>query len=295
MYIITAATGNIGKALATALLAEGKKVRVIGRSADKLKELTDKGAEAMVGDVNDPDFVNKAFSGGTAAFCLIPPSYHSDDFRKEQEQIGHNYANAVKANNIKYVMLLSSIGAHLRNGAGVVDGLGDMEEAFLALKEVNVLNLRPSYFMENLFGQIQTIKMMGVMASPVKGDIMFPMVATKDIAATAFRFMKDLAFKGNTIEYVLGSRDVSYNEVASVIGNAIGKPDLKYVEVPFEDAKNAMVMSGFVSANVAELFNGLAESMNNGTARNAHHRTTGNTTPTSLEDFAKVFAFAFNQ
>jgi uncharacterized protein YbjT (DUF2867 family) len=295
MYVITAATGNIGKALATALLADGKKVRVIGRSADKLKELTDKGAEAMVGDVNDAGFVNKAFAGGTAVFCLIPPSYHSDDFRKEQQRIAHNYADAVKANNIKYAMLLSSIGAHLRNGAGVVDGLGDMEEAFLALKDVNVLNLRPSYFMENVFGQIQTIKMMGVMASPVKADITFPMVATKDISAMAYKFMKDLSFKGNTIQYVLGSRDVSYNEVASVIGNAIGKPDLKYVQVSFEDAKNAMVMSGFVSANVAELFNGLAEGMNNGTARNAHHRDAGNTTPTTLEEFAQGFAFAYNK
>lgn len=294
MYIITAATGNIGKALATALLAEGKKVRVIGRDAAKLKDLTEKGAEAMTGDVKDRNFVMQAFAGGTAAFCLIPPSYQATDFRSEQKLIAGNYAAAVKANGIKYALLLSSVGAHLRNGAGVVDGLGDMEEEFLKLNDVNVINLRPTYFMENLFGQIHTIKAMGIMGSPVQGDISLPMVATKDIAAKAFEFLKDLSFSGNTIHYVLGPRDVTYNEVATVIGNAIGKPDLKYVQFPYEDAKNAMVMSGFVSENVAELFNGLARAMNDGNARNAHTRTPENTTPTTLEEFAKGFAMAFN-
>ncbi|MEI7983491.1 MAG: NAD(P)H-binding protein [Bacteroidota bacterium] len=158
MYIITAATGNIGKALSSALLANGKKVRVIGRSADNLKELAEKGAETMVGDVMDATFVSEAFAGGTAAFCLIPPVYQSTDFRADQHRVASNYLKAVKYNKIPYVILLSSIGAHLRNGAGVVDGLGDMEELFTGLKEVNVLNLRPSYFLENLFTQLSIIR-----------------------------------------------------------------------------------------------------------------------------------------
>ncbi len=36
MYVITGATGNTGKAIASALLAAGKKVRVISRDAKKL-------------------------------------------------------------------------------------------------------------------------------------------------------------------------------------------------------------------------------------------------------------------
>ncbi|MCK9423654.1 MAG: SDR family NAD(P)-dependent oxidoreductase [Bacteroidales bacterium] len=295
MYIITAATGNIGKALATGLLAKGKKVRVIGRSADKLKELAEKGAEPFVGDVKDAAFIKDAFKYGTAVFCLIPPNPLSADFRAEQDLIARNYRDAVKSNHIRYAVLLSSIGAHLRNGAGVVDGLGAMEEFFKGLKEVNVLNLRPSYFLENLYGQIGTIKAMGIMGSSVKGDISLPIVATRDIAAIATKRLLELAFRGNTIEYVLGSRDISYDEIASIVGKAIGKPDLRYVQFSYEDAKNAMVQSGFVSENVAELFNGLSKGMNNGTALNAHHRTAENTTLTSIEEFAQWFANAYSQ
>jgi uncharacterized protein YbjT (DUF2867 family) len=294
MYVIIGATGNIGKVIAGELLAKGKKVRVIGRSADKLKELIAKGAETSIGDVNDTDFVNKAFTGATAVYCMIPPNPHATDFRKEQQMVARNYVNAVRSNKVKYALLLSSIGAHLRKGAGVVDGLGDMEEYFSELKDLNVLNLRPTYFMENIFGQVGTIKQAGIAGSAVKGDLMFPIVATKDIAAVGAKRLLELNFKGHTTEYVLGPRDVSYNEIARVIGKAIGKPDLKYIQFSYEDAKNGMVQSGFVSENVAELYNGLAEGLNNGKALNAHKRTPKNSTPTTLEEFAQIFAHVFN-
>ena len=294
MYVITGATGNIGKVIALELLSKGKKVRVIGRTSDKLKELIAKGAEAFAGNVYDADFVNKAFKDATAVYCMIPPNPHAIDFRKDQQTVAHNYVNAVKSNNVKYALLLSSIGAHLREGAGVVDGLGDMEEYFLELKNVNVLNLRPSYFMENIFGQIGTIKQAGCVGSAIKSDLMFPLVATKDIAAVGAKRLLELDFKGNSIEYVLGPRDVSYNEIARVIGKAIGKPDLKYIQFSYEEAKNGMVQSGFVSENVAELYNDMADGFNSGKALNAHKRTSANSTQTTLEEFANVFVHIFN-
>jgi uncharacterized protein YbjT (DUF2867 family) len=294
MYIITGATGNIGKILALELLSKGKKVRAIARQKDKLQTLSEKGAEIVTGDLYDPAFAKQAFEGGTAAFCLIPPKLKSSEFRNDQQRVADSMFEAIKSSNIKHLVFLSSVGAHLRQGAGVVDGLGYMEEKLLTLKDVNVVNLRPSYFMENLFAQIGTIKQMNIAGSPIKGDLKMPMVATKDIAQVAFKLLNDLKFTGNTIQYVLGPRDVSYNEIVSVIGKAIGKPDLKYVQFSYEDAKNGLVQSGFVSADVAELFNGLSEAVNNGTAFNAHTRTPDNSSPTSIEEFAHVFAHVYN-
>ena len=294
MYAITGASGKIGKNVALELLTRGKKVRVIGRGEEKLKPLTEKGAEAMIGDLADGSFLNRAYSGAKAVYVLIPPNSHSSDFKAYQQKIAHNHLEAVKANGVKHVILLSSIGAHLRNGAGVVDGLGYLEEIFSQLKEVNVLNLRPTYFMENIFGQLGTIRQMGITGSPVKADLRFPMVATRDIAAVAAKRLLDLSFTGNTVEYVLGPADISYNEVTSVIGKAIGKPDLKYVQFSYEDSKKGMVQSGFASENVAELYNGLAEGLNNGSVLKDHTRTPDNTTPTSIENFAQVFAQVFN-
>jgi len=293
MYIIAGASGNTGKIVAHELLSHGKKVKVIGRNAGHLKPLVDKGAKALIGDLADGSFLKKAFSGAEAAYILIPPNPKSTDFRAYQKTVSDNYLEAIKSGGIKYVVLLSSVGAHLRHGAGVIDGLGYLEEKLATLKDVHVLNLRPSYFMENLFGQIDIIKRAGIAGSAVKADIRIPMVASADIGTVAARRLNDLKFKGHTIEYVLGPADLTFNEVASVLGKEIGKPDLKYVQFTYDDAKKAMVGSGYVNENLADLYNQMSESFNNGKAMNAHKRTSENSTPTSIQDFAKVFAGAY--
>ncbi len=292
--VITGATGNIGKIVATELLAAGNKVRVVARHADKLQELVAIGAEAAPGDLRDASFLKQAFSGADAVLCITPGDPQSPDPMSELKQIVQNYIDAVTTNGVKYVILMSSVGAHLRKGAGMVDGSGYMEERFSELHDVNVLNLRPTYFMENIFAQIGTIKQFGIAGSTVKADLKFPAVATKDIAVVVLKRLSALNFTGNIIEYVLGERDISYNEITPIIGRAIGKPDLKYVQFPYEGAKNNMVSSGFCSPAFADLMNGLAEGMNNGTVLNAHTRTAENTTPTSIEEFAKTFAYVFN-
>lgn len=293
MYIIAGASGNTGKIVAQELLSHGKKVKVIGRNAGHLKELVDKGAEPIIGDLTDRDFLKKAFSGAEAVYILLPPNPKSENFRAYQNTLSDNYVEAIKAGGVKYVVLLSSIGAHLRQGAGVIDGLGYLEERLAALKDVNVLNLRPSYFMENLFTQIDLIKQAGIAGSAVKADTRFPMVSSADVGAVAAKRLLELTFKGNSIEYILGPSDYSFNEVTTIIGKEIGKPDLKYIQFSYDDAKKAMVGSGYLSENMADLYNQMAESFNNGKAMNDFKRTPENSTPTRVEDFARVFAGAF--
>ncbi|NVO11406.1 MAG: SDR family NAD(P)-dependent oxidoreductase [Bacteroidales bacterium] len=292
-YVITGATGNIGKKLATELLSKGQKVKVVGRNAEKLQELVSLGAEALVGDVTERNFVIKAFAGADAVFCLITPDFHSTDVRKEQNTIVENYFEAVKANKISNVVLLSSVGAHLRKGAGVVDGLGYMEELFSQLKDTNVLNLRPTYFMENTLGMIGTIKQMGIAGNPVNPDVKLPMVATKDIAAVAAKRLLNLDFKNNSIEFVLGPKEYSYGEITSIVGKAIGKEDLKYVQFPYEDAAKAMVDSGYCGADAARLMVDLAKAINDGTLLSGHTRTAANTTLTTYDEFSKTFAWVY--
>ncbi len=293
MYVIAGASGNTGKIVAEELLTHGKKVKVIARNADHLKSLVDKGAEPLIGDLADGSFLKKAFAGAEAVYILIPPNPKSNDFRAYQNKISDNYFEAIKSNSVKYVVLLSSVGAHLRHGAGVIDGLGYLEEKLAALNDVNVLNLRPTYFMENLFPQLDLIKQAGITGSPIRADLRFPMVVSADVGAIAARRMNDLKFKGNTVEYVLGPSDHTMVEIASILGKEIGKPDLKYMQFSYEDSKKAMAGSGYMTENMADLYNQMSESFNNGKAFSDYKRTPENSTPTRIEDFAKVFAGAF--
>ena len=53
MYVIIGASGNTGHVLATRLLEAGQKVRVVGRSQERLQEFADKKAEVAVADLRD--------------------------------------------------------------------------------------------------------------------------------------------------------------------------------------------------------------------------------------------------
>nr|MCU0407128.1 NmrA family NAD(P)-binding protein [Ignavibacteriaceae bacterium] len=182
MYVIMGASGNTGKPLTMALLKAGKKVRILSRSEEKVKELKAAGAEVMVGDSNDAGFLTKAFTGATAAYVMIPPNWAATDFTDYQRKYADTIAEAVKKSGVKFVVSLSSVGTHLEEHSGVVFGLRYMEQKLDAIPGINTLHLRPTYFMENTFGQIGVIKQMGIMGSPVEADLVLSMIATKDIA-----------------------------------------------------------------------------------------------------------------
>lgn len=293
MYVITGATGNTGKVITTRLLEAGKKVRIISRDPAKTKELTDKGAELFVGDSSNVEVLKKAFAGATAVYAMIPIDWQATDYTAHQVNYANAIAEALKAGKVKYVVSLSSQGAHLDSNSGVVLGLHKMEKIFDSIEGLNTLHLRPTYFMENTLGMIGLIKQAGIMGSPVKADLRFPVVATKDIAEYAAKRLLALDFKGHNVQDLLGAREVTYPEMAKVYGKAIGKPDLQYVEFPYDDFKKSLMGVLGASESVADNFNEFIQALNAGRVIVAK-RTAESTTPTSIEDFAATFAYVYN-
>jgi len=293
MYVITGATGNTGKPIALSLLREGKNVRVICRNEEKAIELKERGAEIFSGDIADENFLSKAFEGAESVYAMIPPNWAAEDFYAFQQKIADATASAIKKNGVKYAVSLSSVGTHLEENSGVVFGLRYLEQKLNAIEGLNVLHLRPTYFMENVLGQIPVIKQHGIMGSPVKPDLVFNTIAAKDIADYAAKRLLAKDFSGKNIQYLLGQRDLTYNEIAKVIGNAIGKPELAYVEFPFEGFKHALLEIG-ASESFADSMNTFISKMNEGKVLGDVKRNAENTTSTSIEEFAKTFAYIFN-
>jgi uncharacterized protein YbjT (DUF2867 family) len=292
-YVITGATGNTGKHITKGLLDKGQQVRIISRNPEKAKEFTDRGAELFLGDTTDRELLLKACKGADAIYAMIPFDMNAKDYTEMQLSHGRTIAEAIKEAGIKYVVFLSSIGAHLPEGAGVVQGLERTEKLLNSIPGINTMHLRAAYFMENTMAQIGAIKYMGMMASPVPGNMEVPMVATKDISQLALEHLLNLDFKGINHKYVLGQRDVAYNEVASVFGNAIGMPDLKYNTVSIEDGKAAMMQMGMGESATNRLLE-FVSALNEGRVLEDAQRDEHNTTPTSIEEFAHTFAYVYN-
>jgi len=293
MIVILGATGKTGSAIGEALIEKGKKIRVIGRDAAKLKGFVAKGADAAIGDLGDRLFLSKAFAGAGSVYALIPPNFGTPDFRAYQKQTGESIIAALKGSSVKNVVHLSSQGAHLLAGTGPITGLHDQEERLNGLDGVNVLHLRPTYFMENLLVNISLIQKMGIMGSAVRGDFRFAMIATKDIAEYAAARMVKRDFAGKTVRDLLGQRDISLDEAAAVIGRKLGMPGLRYAAFPYEDAEKAMIGMG-ITPDLSRLYIEMSKALNDGRFAVGIPRAPENTTATPIEEFAGLFAQVYN-
>jgi uncharacterized protein YbjT (DUF2867 family) len=295
MYVVLGASGNTGHIVAQNLLARQQKVRVVGRNAAHLQPHAAQGAEIFIGDVTDAAALTKAFHNADAAYVMIPPNPTSNDPLAYAERAGDAISAAVKNTGIKNVVSLSSYGADKAKGTGPVVGLHNLEQKLNQIDSANVLHLRAGYFMENTLPQVGAIRMAGAVIGPLRPDLNLPMIATRDIGAAAADALLSLAFRGKQTRELLGQRDLNYAEVATIIGKAIGKPDLKYVNAPDDQIRAAMVQMG-MSAEFVGLILEMTGALNAGHMRALEPRTSRNTTPTSFETFvAESFVPAYQQ
>lgn len=294
MYVITGASGHTGARAAQQLLAAGKEVVVVGRSADRLAALVAQGARAAIGDLSDVDFLAHTFQGAKAVYAIIPPNFTSTDFRTYQNQVGQALSQAITRAGVPHVVTLSSVGAHSPD-TGVVAGLYDFEQRLAAeAPTAKILHLRAGFFMQNFLGNIGLIKGMGIHGGfPIEANLKMPIVHTNDIGDAAARRLLDLDFEGHSHTYVAGAADLSMAEATAILGKAIGKPDLPWVTFPYEDARSGMLQAG-LTPSLADAYVAFSKAANEGILASDYQRIPAYTTPTTLESFAQQeFAPAF--
>ena len=284
MYVITGAAGNTGNVVARRLLAEGQKVRVVGRSAENLQPLKASGAEPFVCDLMDTESLTTAFAGARAVYAMVPPAMTSQDYRAHQDRISDSIATAMEKAGVEYAVTLSSMGADKSEKTGPVVGQHYLEQRFNQIAGLNILHLRPGYFMENTLAQIGIIKATDVAAGPLLPELKLQMTATRDIGTAAAESLLKLDFNGQQTRELHGQRDISMTEVTEIIGKAIGKPDLAYVHLPDDQVRPALIQIG-MSPNVADLILELAAALNSGHIVALEKRSAQNTTATSYETF----------
>jgi uncharacterized protein YbjT (DUF2867 family) len=291
-YIITGSLGNISKPIVSGLVKEGKEVTVLTSSADRVTEIEKLGAKALVGQVQDSAFVSSAFKNADVVYTMIPPIWQTTDWKKSQLEIAKNYADSIRQNGVKYVVNLSSIGAHVGNGVGPVDALHDFEKMLNNISGLNVKHLRPSFFFHNFLAQISLIKNAGIMgANYGEGEKLF-LVHPADIASAALEELLNLNFKGSSTRYIIGD-ERSGKEIAQVLGKSIGK-DLNWIVFTDEQQKNGMLQAG-LSETHATAYTNMGQALREGFMQEEARKNKPSLAKIKLDDFANEFAAAFNR
>jgi len=289
LYVVLGSSGNTGSIIADFLLAKGKKVRVVGRDLGRLQRFLRNGAEAFTADLSDAAALTKVFNGVSAAYLLLPPL----NSREEQERQSDAIAAAVKNSGLRYAVHLSSYGAHVPKGTGPVTGLHSSEQKLNGISDLNVLHLRPGYFMENNLAAIDMIRGMGMFGHALLPDLKLPLIATRDVGVYAAQRLLDLDFSGRQTRELLGERGLTMTEATAVIARGIGKPDLRYEQFSYGQLQQVLTQAGF-SPTKAAVYIEMFQSINAGLLAAQEPRSSQNSTPTSFEKFVQdVFAPAY--
>lgn len=288
---LTGSLGHIGDPLTQKLVQQGHSVTVISSTPERQEDLEAIGAQAAIGTIEDVIFLTEAFTGADAVYCMVPPNYEGEpNIIKYYQRIAEIYAEAIRESEVKRVVDLSSFGAHLAEGTGIIVGSHRVENMLNEISDITLTHIRPTSFYYNLYGFIGSIKATGnIMAN--YGEEQVPMVSSKDIADAV---AEELVKTQNTekVRYVC-SDERTGAEIARVLGNAIGKPDLHWQLISDKEMQGALQQAGLndeMSSNLTELNAGIRTGK---LAEDYKKHKPDLNGKLKLEDFAKEFAATF--
>ncbi|WP_192348793.1 NAD(P)H-binding protein [Algoriphagus sp. Y33] len=291
--VVLGASGTVGSKIAEILLKEGHQVTLLARHTEKLEKFRNRGAEVLSGDVSNVEVLTNAFKNADSAFLILPDNAKAMNTRAYQRQVTSNYIQAIEKSGIKYIVNMSSLGSHMHEGNGMMGGTGEQEVRFNQLEDVNIIHVRSAYFMENWLRIIGLIKAKGIAGTAADGDTAIPMVATRDVAKVAAAHLSNLDFIGKSVHAVMGPRDYTYKEFTDIIGKAIGNPELPYVQIPLDQAKQVFLGNGMSEDFVDNLL-GMAVAIKDGIF-NYQKRNVSTTTATTADQFVnEVYLPIFN-
>jgi uncharacterized protein YbjT (DUF2867 family) len=296
--VITGSLGNISRPLTQTLVRNSHTVTVITSNNERQIEIEAIGASAAVGSMEDAGFLTKTFMGADMVYCMETLG-HGFFFNKQLDyvtaitNIGTNYKKAIQNSGVKKVIHLSSVGAHTDKGNGMLASHFNVEQILRQLPDdIIIKTMRPVGFYYNMLSYIPTIKSAGAIIQNYGGDQKEPWVSPFDIANVIAEEVES-PFDRIKIRYI-ASDELSPNEVTKILGEAIGKNNLKWLTIPDEQMLKNMITAG-MNAGIAK---GLVE-MNAGRRKGVlyedYYRNRPTLGNTKLSDYVREFTAVFNQ
>ena len=259
MYVVAGVTGNTGRVVAEALLAQKKPVRVLVRDEAKGAEWKRRGAEVAVADLDDATTLGRALAGATGAYLLLPAQYESTDSHADGAKRTRGIVQAIESSGVAHVVLLSAVGAQHASGVGLVGLVHDAEVALSHVK-ATVTSVRAAYFMENWGASLSALAD-GLLSTFLAAGHAIPMVAAADIGATSAKALLE-GGNGRSVIELAGPREYTPEDVAAALSRITGKPVL--VQQGAEDAIVTALIAAGLNRHWAELYQESTRSLNNG-------------------------------
>lgn len=250
MIVITTPTGLIGQQVLTHLLNSDEPIRVIARDPSRLPDHVRERVEVIQGSHGDFDVVSRAFAGADSVLWVVPPDPRAESAEAAYVGFSRPAARVFQEQGVKRVVGISAIGrgSAIAGNAGYITASLAMDD-LIGSTGVSYRALTMPSFMENILRNLVSIKGQGVFAFPISGDLRQPICASRDIATVATRLLLDHSWSGVSSVPVLGAEDLSYNDMAQIMSEVLGKP-IRFQRLPVEPVKARLQQSGMSEAMI---------------------------------------------
>lgn len=242
-------------------------------------------------------FLSSTFNGADVVYTLVPPANYFDqnlDLYRYFVELGDSFKAAIEKSGVKRVVNLSSIGAHLEKGNGILEGTYYVEKALNGLpSDIAITHIRPVEIYYNLFQFVGLIKDQGIIGSNLDKDDVNAWVSPKDIADAVANEIINLK-SGQNVRYVV-SEELTYAELATALGNAIGKPDLQWIKFTDAQVLESLINVGMQPAaakKMVEMYAAIHSGLLYEDYEEQNPKITGKV---KIKDFAQEFAVLYNQ
>lgn len=222
MYIVLGGTGQVGSAVARALLSRGEPVTVVTRDAQHAAALAAAGAAVAVQDIHNVAGLRSLFRSGKRAFLLNPPADPAGDTDRVERATASAIIDALDGSGLEKIVAASTFGARPGERCGDLTVLHEFEQKLKA-QPIPVAINRGAYYMSNWAGMLEVARTEGKLPSFFPADLEMPMVAPEDLGhLAALRLLSPTTDVG--IRHVEGPRRYTAQDVAKAISDMLGRP-----------------------------------------------------------------------
>lgn len=291
--VIAGSLGNISKPLAEELIQAGHAITIISSNSHKKGDIEQLGAEAAIGSLEDVNFLAKTFEGADCIYGMVPPNLKEYNNLDYYCRIGRNYKTAIAQSKVSRIVFLSSWGAHLDKGTGTILGSHHVELILNQLENIYITHLRPGSIYYNLLNYVDMIKNADIIGTNFRGDDKIVWVHPTDIARVAAEELIKKTDEKINIRYV-ASDEVTANDTARILGEAIGKPDLKWISFTDEEVNQSLIDRGLPEHFAGDLVDINASISSGRMGEDYELHKPEEMGRMKMKDFAMEFAQAYN-
>ncbi|HKW61904.1 MAG TPA: SDR family oxidoreductase [Candidatus Acidoferrum sp.] len=232
MYLVTGASGALGRAVLTEVAKSGADHRAMYRSASDAAQAP-AGTSTVIADFSMKDTLPPALEGVHSVFLVCSPI-------PQLIELEWNMIDACAAAGVGHIVLSSALGA--REWRKSFPSWHRRVEDKLKTTKISFTILRPNSFHQNVVTYFApSVRSQGVFHSSM-GNASVSFLDVRDIAVVAAKSLAGGDHSGQTYE-LNGPEALTYSELAEKIAKHSGR-DVRYVDIPAEKQRRAMLDRG---------------------------------------------------